>query len=155
MATGLDPNFDFSAHLKPFVETLVRERYSLERVGPKVLAMAMDYGELLQRFPGDYCRLVDVLSNGRQNVSLDENSIRSVRRAVLQAASALVFAIVLGSLTLGSAVIVHSKVPPLWHGVSGIGIIGFAVAGVVGLGLVVKILRTGDFSFVALPFVDS
>jgi ubiquinone biosynthesis protein len=145
VATGLDPNFDFTAHLKPFVETLVRERYSQKRIGPKVLAAAEDYGELLQSIPGDYYRLVDVLSNGRQNVSLDENSIRSVRRTVLQATSAMVFAIVLGSLTLGSAVIVHSKVPPLWHEVSVIGIIGFVAAGVVGLGLVVKILRTGGF----------
>ena len=143
VATGLDPNFDFTAHLKPFVETLIRERYSQKRIGPKVLATAEDYGELLQSIPGDYYRLVDVLSNNRQNVSLDENSIRSVRRTVLQATSALVFAIVLGSLPLGSAVIVHSKVPPLWHGVSVIGIIGFVAAGIVGLGLVVKILRTG------------
>lgn len=142
VATGLDPKFDFTAHLKPFVETLVRERYT-ERIGPKVLSTAEEYVELLQSIPGDYYRLVDVLSNGRQSVSLDENSIRSVRRTVLQATSALVFAIVLGSLTLGSAVIVHSKAPPLWHGVSVIGIIGFVAAGVVGLGLVLKILRTG------------
>ena len=142
IATGLDPEFDFAACLKPFAETLVKERYSPERMRSKLFAMAEDYGELLQNVPGDYYRLVDILSTG-QRISLDERSIRPVRRTILQATSALALAVVLGSLILGSAVIVHSKVPPLWHEVPVIGIVGFVSAGVVGLVLVVKILRTG------------
>jgi ubiquinone biosynthesis protein len=142
IAMGLDPEFDFAACLKPFAETLVKERYSPERIGSKVFAMAEDYGELLQNIPGDYYRLVDILSTG-QRISLDERSIRPVRRTILQATSALALAVVLGSLILGSAVIVLSKVPPLWHEVPVIGIVGFVSAGVVGLVLAVKILRTG------------
>jgi ubiquinone biosynthesis protein len=125
IATGLDPEFDFAACLKPFVETLVKERYSPERITSKVFAMAEDYGGLLQNIPGDYYRLVDILATGQQTISLDERSIRPVRRTVLQATSA-----------------VHSRVPPLWHEVPVIGIFGFVAAGVVGLVLLVKILRT-------------
>jgi ubiquinone biosynthesis protein len=142
VATGLDPHFDFAAQLEPFAASLVRERYGPERVRSKVFTTAEEYAELVQNLPGDYYRIVDALSRKQVRLALDERSFRPVRRTVLQAASALVSAIVLGSLIVGSSLIVHAKVPPLWNGVSVIGIVGFIAAGLVGLGLLVKMLRT-------------
>jgi ubiquinone biosynthesis protein len=143
VATGLDPEFDFASHLEPFAETLVRERYSPRRVRTNVATTASDYGEVLQSFPADYYRVVDALSSGQMRIRLDEESDRRVRKTIMDASSALVFSVVLGSLIIGSAVIVHSGVPPVWHGVPVIGIIGFVAAGLVGFWLVVKIIRSG------------
>jgi ubiquinone biosynthesis protein len=143
VATGLDPAFDFAAHLEPFAQTLVRERYSPHRVRTNVTTVASDYAEVLQSFPADYYRVVDALSSGRLRVRLEEASERAVRKTVMDASSALVFAVVLGSLIIGSAVIVHSRVPPLWNGIPLIGIVGFIAAGLVGFWLVIKIIRSG------------
>lgn len=143
VATGLDPEFDFASHLEPFAETLVRERYSPRRVRANVATTAGDYAEVLQSFPADYYRVVDALSSGQLRIRLDEESDRRVRKTIMDASSALVFSVVLGSLIIGSAVIVHSGVPPVWHGVPVIGIIGFVAAGLVGFWLVVKIIRSG------------
>jgi ubiquinone biosynthesis protein len=87
--------------------------------------------------------VVDALSSGRLRVRLDEASERTVRKTAMDASSALVFAVVLGSLIIGSAVIVHSGVPPLWNGIPLIGIVGFIAAGLVGFWLVIKIIRSG------------
>jgi ubiquinone biosynthesis protein len=108
-----------------------------------VATVASDYSEVLQSFPADYYRVVDALSSGRLRVRLDEASERTVRKTVMDASSALVFAVVLGSLIIGSAVIVHSRVPPLWNGIPLIGIVGFVAAGLVGFWLVIKIIRSG------------
>jgi ubiquinone biosynthesis protein len=143
VATGLDPEFDFASQLEPFARTLVRERYSPHRVRSNVATVASDYSEVLQSFPADYYRVVDALSSGRLRVRLDEASERTVRKTVMDASSALVFAVVLGSLIIGSAVIVHSRVPPLWNGIPLIGIVGFVAAGLVGFWLVIKIIRSG------------
>ncbi|NBF40761.1 MAG: AarF/ABC1/UbiB kinase family protein, partial [Spirochaetes bacterium] len=143
VATGLDPEFDFASHLEPFAETLVRERFSPRRVRTNVATTAGDYAEVLQSFPADYYRVVDALSSGRMQIRLDEASDRRVRKTIMDASSALVFSVVLGSLIIGSAVIVHSGVPPVWHGVPVIGIVGFVAAGLVGFWLVVKIIRSG------------
>jgi len=143
VATGLDPEFDFASHLEPFAETLVRERYSPRRVRANVATTAGDYAEVLQSFPADYYRVVDALSSGQLRIRLDEESDKRVRKTIMDASSALVFSVVLGSLIIGSAVIVHSGVPPVWHGVPVIGIIGFVAAGLVGFWLVVKIIRSG------------
>ena len=55
----------------------------------------------------------------------------------------MVFAIVLASLVIGSALIVLSGVPPKWHEIPLIGIIGFLGAGIMALGLLFSILRHG------------
>lgn len=143
VATALDPQFDFAANLEPFVKSLLRDRYDPQRLGPRLATMAGDYGELLQSLPGDYFRLVDTLTGGKIRFGLDEPSLTPIRRTVLQATSALVFAIVLGSLIIGSALIVHARVPPLWHQIPVIGILGFVAAALVGFWLIVKIIRNG------------
>ncbi len=143
IATGLDPEFDFASHLEPFVQTLVRERYDPRRVTRQLANTAGDYVELLQSLPGDYYRLVDTLAAGRIRVSVDEKNVDRIQRTLHQGVSSLVFAVVLAALIVGSAIIVHSGIPPLWHDVPIIGIVGFLTAGVVGLWLLIKIVRTG------------
>jgi len=141
VATSLDPEFDFTGHLTPFAEKLVKDRYSARRMQTNLSTLAGDFAELLQNVPADYYNIVDTISSGRVRLSLDGESIGQVRQSLFKASSSLVFAIVLGSLIVGSAIIVHSKVPPLWHEVPVIGIVGFVLSGVIGFGLLINIIR--------------
>ncbi len=143
VATALDPQFDFAAHLEPFARDLVREKYDPKRAAKRVATTAGDYADLLQSFPGDYYKLVDTVAAGRVRVRLDDETIAPLGRIVAAASSALVFALVLGSIIIGSAIIVHSRVPPLWNEVPVIGIGGFVIARLIGLRLVIRIMRTG------------
>ena len=53
------------------------------------------------------------------------------------------FAIIIAALIIGSALIVISEIPPLVYGISLIGIIGYLVAAVMGLWLLVAIIKKG------------
>lgn len=87
-------------------------------------------------------RILGLLTRkGRFSLSLEEQSLGKARISLFKASSTLAFAVVLGSLVIGSAIIVHSKVPPLWQEVPVIGIIGFIVSGMIGFGLLIKIIR--------------
>jgi len=55
----------------------------------------------------------------------------------------IAFAIVLASLVIGSGLIVLSGIPPKWHEIPVIGLIGFIVAGAMGFWLLISILRSG------------
>jgi ubiquinone biosynthesis protein len=46
-------------------------------------------------------------------------------------------------LIIASSVIVHAHVPPLWHGVSVIGLGGYLLAGMMGFGLLIAMVRHG------------
>lgn len=141
VASALDPEFDFTAHLTPFAEKLVKERYSARRVQADLGTLAGDFAELLQNVPGDYYKVVDTISSGRIRLELEEHSLDQVRESMFKASSSLAFAVVLAALIVGSAIIVHSRVPPLWHEVPVIGIIGFIISGLIGFGLLIEIVR--------------
>jgi len=67
-----------------------------------------------------------------------------------QASNRTVFAIVLASLVIGSALMVLSGVPPKWHEIPIIGIIGFLGAGIMAFWLLFSILRHGKLQFFLL-----
>jgi ubiquinone biosynthesis protein len=60
-----------------------------------------------------------------------------------QTSNRMSFAIIIAALIIGSALIVISEIPPLVFGISLIGIIGYVVAAVMGIWLLVAILRKG------------
>ncbi len=143
VAIALDPKFDFTAHITPFAETLVQDQYSASKIQGRLTAMAGDYAELLQSLPGDYYKVVDSIASGKVHLDIEEKSLNQVQDSLFKASSTLSFSVVLGALIIGSAVIVHSGVPPLWNEVPVIGIMGFVVSGLIGFGLLVKIIRNG------------
>jgi ubiquinone biosynthesis protein len=60
-----------------------------------------------------------------------------------QISNRISFSIIIAALLIGSALIVISKTPPLFYGISLIGIIGFIAATIMGIWLLVAILRKG------------
>jgi ubiquinone biosynthesis protein len=53
------------------------------------------------------------------------------------------FAIVVGALIVGSSLIVQSRIPPTWHDIPVIGLVGFLAAGGLGFLLLLSIIRHG------------
>ena len=141
VARSLDPEFDFTARLTPFAEKLVKDRYSPRRLQENLGTLAGDFAEILHNVPGDYYKVVDTLSTGKIRLSLEEQSLDRVQQGMFKASSSLAFAVVLAALIVGSAIIVHSGVPPLWREVPIIGIIGFLISGFIGFGLLIEIIR--------------
>jgi ubiquinone biosynthesis protein len=67
----------------------------------------------------------------------------SLLRGQDRTSNRLSLAMVLASLVVGSSLIVHSGIPPLWYGIPVIGLVGFLVAGLMGFWLLFSILRRG------------
>jgi ubiquinone biosynthesis protein len=60
-----------------------------------------------------------------------------------QISNRISFAIIIAALIIGSALIVISNMPPLFYGISVIGLIGFLAAGFLGIWLLVAIIKKG------------
>ena len=63
------------------------------------------------------------------------------------ASNRLTLAIILAASIIGSSLIVQTKMPPLLWGYSALGLVGFLISAVLGLGLVIAILRSGGFEW--------
>jgi ubiquinone biosynthesis protein len=60
-----------------------------------------------------------------------------------QISNRISFSIVIAALIIGSALIVISEIPPLFYGISLIGIIGFFAAALMGIWLLIAIIKKG------------
>ena len=69
------------------------------------------------------------------------NAAETLQDTLDSVSNRLSLAILVGSLVIGSSVIVLSGTPPKWHGIPIIGIIGFVVAGLISIALIVSLIR--------------
>jgi ubiquinone biosynthesis protein len=56
----------------------------------------------------------------------------------------MVFAVVVSAIIIASALIIRSGEGPNFNGISLVGIMGFALAGLLGLWLLISILKSGN-----------
>ena len=140
---ALDPNFDLIAHARPFIQQVKLERFGPKRISADVYDMMGRLLQFLQQFPKDLMDLTGMIRQQRLSLQLEHKGLESMLATQDQTSNRMSFAIIIAALIIGSALIVISEIPPLVYGISLIGIIGYLVAAVMGIWLLVAILRKG------------
>ena len=80
---------------------------------------------------------------GKVKIEFEHRGLEPMLSAHDRISNRLAFAIVLASLVIGSSLIVLSGIPPKWHEIPVIGLVGFVIAGIMAFWLLVSILRRG------------
>jgi len=88
-------------------------------------------------------RIISQLKTGQTRVNFHHEGLEPATNALERSTNRLSFALVVAALIIGSSLIIHSKVPPLWGDVSVVGIVGYLLAGLMGFWLLISILRHG------------
>ncbi len=140
---ALDPDFDLIAHARPFIQQVKLERFGPKRISADVYDMMARLLQFLQQFPKDLMDLTGMIRQQRLSLQLEHKGLESMLATQDQTSNRMSFAIIIAALIIGSALIVISEIPPLVYGISLIGIIGYLVAAVMGIWLLVAILRKG------------
>jgi len=140
---SLDPEFHIMERATPFIRRVRTERMRPERIAGDVFDTSLELIRLAQEIPGELRELLLRLKQGKIKVALEHQGLERMLARQDQARNRVAFSIVIAALVIGSALIVLSRTPPLVFGISVIGIIGFAVAAVMGALLFLAILRKG------------
>ncbi|MGD8991775.1 MAG: AarF/UbiB family protein [Desulfobacterales bacterium] len=140
---ALDPDFDLIAHARPFIQQVKLERFGPKRISDDVYDIMSRLLQFLQRFPKDLMDLTGMLRQQRLSLQLEHKGLESMLATQDQTSNRMSFAIIIAALIIGSALIVISEIPPLVFGISLIGIIGYLVAAIMGVWLLVAIIRKG------------
>ena len=139
----LDPDFDMIAKATPFIEQVLMDRFKPQRVAEDVGDLAAQMLKFLHQFPKDLLDLAGLLRQQKLSLQLKHDGLEKVLATHDQISNRISFAIIIAALIVGSALIVISKTPPLFYGISLIGIIGFLAAALMGIWLLVAILKKG------------
>lgn len=139
----LDPGHDIIGQARPFMQ-----RVRLRQLGPRrFLRDWREFGgeaaAFLREMPLEIRRIMALVKEGRIRLLVHHHGLEPLMNTLERIVNRLAFALVLSSLIIASSVIVHAKVPPMWHDMSVPGVLGYMVAGMMGFWLLIAMVRHG------------
>jgi ubiquinone biosynthesis protein len=139
----LDPEFDIVAHASPFIKRVKLERFAPQRISADVFDSMSRLLQFFQQFPKDLMDLTGMIRQQKLSLKVEHKGLETMLATQDQTSNRMSFAIIIAALIIGSALIVISEIPPLVFGISLIGIIGYLVAAIMGMWLLVAIIKKG------------
>lgn len=141
----LSPKLKLIRLATPFMRNIQWERMHPKRMAEELSRTGQAYAQLLRDLPEELRIILHQFRSGKTSLRLEHRGMATFLDSLNQVANRIAYAIVLAALVIGSSLVVLSGIPPYWHDIPVIGVIGFLVAAVMGFGLLVSILRSGRF----------
>jgi ubiquinone biosynthesis protein len=139
----LNPEHDLIAQAEPFMRQVHLRRASPRRLLRQWTEVGGDALVFLRELPLELRRVLAQIRGGNMKVMFHHEGLEPLENTLERVSNRLAFALVLSALLVASSLIIHSRVPPLWHGVPVLGLVGYVFAGLMGAWLLLSILRHG------------
>lgn len=143
VASRLNPDFDIIQEATPFITKIKMARLAPARLRDDALRLVEQSYEFLTDFPKDLLELSRSLRQKKLSVNLILKDLNKMLVTHDQISNRISFSIIIAALIIGSALIVISNMPPLFYGISVIGLVGFLTAGFLGIWLLIAIIKKG------------
>lgn len=141
VARKLNPELNLLAEIKPLMTDIFRRQLIGDTPLPTLLRTVLDLKSLSLQSPRKFELLVDRIGTETLQWNISLKQLESLRRSLDNSANRLSFSIVVGSLTIGAAIIsTNAQTQQL----SLIANVLFTTASFLGLWLIVSILRSGN-----------
>ena len=139
----LDPEFDILPLAKPYIKKLMLKRIGL-RQGLKALrGLWEDLSDLFSNLPGDIKQILAKTKRGELVVKFEHRGLERLILTLDKSSNRLSFSLIIAALIIGSSLVMQLNKGLQLFGFPAFGVVGFLIAGILGLWLVVAILRSG------------
>jgi ubiquinone biosynthesis protein len=139
VAVTLNPAIDFANEMKPYAVELMKQQYNPKRIASEVFDAIKDYYRLLREFPSEINEIIYKIKEGRFKTMIEVKGFEPLMEHVDMASNRVSAAIVVAALIIGASIISQ------WDQSRMAGIIVFALAGLLGFWLLIKLFRKNKF----------
>jgi len=139
----LDPDLDIFTQAEPFMRQVQIDRLNPEKIAADIFNAGTDLVHLLKEIPKDFENILKQFKEGKVKIGFEHRGLKPILYTLDRISNRIAFAIVLASLVIGSSLIVLSGIPPTWHEIPVIGLIGFIISGFMGFWLLLSTLKNG------------
>lgn len=141
--TALDPEFNLRESFKPAVEQLVRERRDPRNIW-RSLRRSLSTGiGRIQDLPGELQRVLRLLEEGSATINFHHRGLEDLDDSINDASNKITIGVIIGSLIVGSSLIMTRDIEPKLFGYPVLGVLGYVLSGLLGVWIVIDILRRG------------
>lgn len=138
---ALDPEFDLRKQMPPVLRELFRERANPRNLARRFREVLHDALLGLQEFPGELRRLVRRFEQENPTINLQHRGLERLDDSLRIAANRIALGVVVGSLIIGSSLLVTTRVGPFLFGYPALGIIGYLISAFFGFYVIWDIIR--------------
>ncbi len=141
----LDPDLDLLELLKPRVRRMLAERLSPQHLARGATAWGWHLFSIARQAPAQLRTFLRQLTSGEWNLRVRHDGLERLISELDRSSNRLAFSVVIGAIIVGSSLVFSAATDLTLFGVKVqyFGIIGFLVAGIMGLGLSRAIIRSG------------
>jgi ubiquinone biosynthesis protein len=139
VAVTLNPDIDFASEMRPYAVELMKEQYNPKRIASEVFDAIKDYYRFLMEFPSEINEIIYKIKEGRFKTMIELKGFEPLTEHVDLASNRMSAAIVVAALIIGASIISQ------WDQTRMAGIIVFAIAGILGFWLLIKLFRKNRF----------
>ena len=139
----LNPEFHMIDHVTPFVEHVIKQRYTPQALLARGRKSVRETLEVLADVPRDMRHLLRDMRRGRVRVDLDLKRLDHFGHQLDGASNRLTMGILTASLVVGSSIIMTVEGGPQLFGLPLFGLLGFLIAFFNSLWIICSIWRSG------------
>jgi ubiquinone biosynthesis protein len=139
----LDPGFNMVSYMRPYVNRLVLERYNPKNMATQAGRIVQAYSSLAKSLPNDIKEFLNRINRNQFKIDLEHRGLDKLATDLDRSSNRVSFAVIIGSLIVGSSLVMQIDKGPMLFGFPVLGLLGYSIAGLLGLWLAVGILRSG------------
>ena len=139
----LDPEFDMMAHFRPFIEATLREQATPAGAVKELRSWLQSLSLFSRNLPRDLREIVTRINRGTVKIDLEHRGLERLITEIDKSSNRLSFSLIIAALLVGSAIIVTTDKGPKLFGFPFLAFLGYVIAGIFGLWLVIAIFRSG------------
>ncbi len=139
----LDPRFNAATAAEPYAADLVKNRYSPQRVLDKARNNVSEISDALLDTPKQMNRLLRKTLRNEVSFRIDPVGMEKLIVDIDRSSNRIAFSLIVASIIVGSSLLIQSDIGGRIFGLPTIGAIGFLVAIVLGIRLLLSILKSG------------
>ena len=139
----LDPDFNLADNLKPFITRVIRERMGAGNLKREAQSISHAYFSLLRSLPNDLKEFINRINRNSFKIDLEHRGLERLITDLDKSSNRLSFSMLIGSIIVGSSLIMLTDKGPHLFGFPALGLAGYTIAGLLGLWLAIGILRSG------------
>ncbi|MCZ7381393.1 MAG: AarF/ABC1/UbiB kinase family protein, partial [Candidatus Methanoperedens sp.] len=139
----LDPEHNFSELVEPYIKKIIEERTSISYIIKEIEKDLQGYERFVKGFPKQVQHILKKVEKGTIKFELEHRGFENLVEELDILSNRLSFSVIIAALIVGSALIIQTRMQPSLFGVPFLGMFGFLLAGILGLGLLISIIRSG------------
>ena len=130
----LDPSLNITGIMRPYMDKIARERMNPVNIFKKGAEKLETFSDNWLTLPTDLKNILEKIQKNELKHKHEIIGFEKFQKTFEQ----LVLAIIISSIFVGSSILALANIPPKIFGISGLGLLGFVIAGIMGVNLFFK-----------------